>query len=855
MRKPFIFFLVSAVMTGAAFPVSAASVFDITYPIAELENCATREACKAYCDDLSHANTCSAFAQTYGLASKESAAAASKLPEIGPGGCKSESECRSYCDDAGHFDECIAFGEQHGLMTKKEVDQARKAVANGPGGCKGAKECQSYCNDEEHGLECAEYGHKQGFISDSDYQTIKQVKQGGGPGGCKNQAECQSYCENPDHLDACLSFGEENGFISREQAVTVRKAGFGGGPGGCKGQEACRQFCEAPEHQSECIAFAEEKGFMSKEEAQRARKFSSQTGPGGCKGNECRTYCENPEHAEECLEHAEREGLLPKEEVDRARKFVKIIQEGGPGGCKGREQCEAYCQDQSHREECFQFGKKQGLISSEEEKKIEAGFGIQKAMEQGGGPGGCKEESECSTYCSDGSHVEECIAFASVHGGISEQQAQEMVKEFTTQKFRVGGGGPEDFMRHQQEGSIRFQEFQALEKQFRGPGSFGPQGMGGKMGMPPPPGGFPGQQPGGFGGQGEGTGQDGFVGPGGCTSPSECIRYCSTHQEECFSQKPAFDQPQEHREGGFGGPQGDRGGFFPQGGNFDHPPFMPQVREDNLRKFNSEDLPEGFDARSPEERQEFFMQKFQEFRGEQGAFPGMPSQGFPGQQQQGFQPYEQGGSGGPQEFDSFKGIGPMPGTPGILSPIDGQQRSYPPGQFPPPGQYPPQGEGGMMYPPREGDQHMMPPPSDGQYKQYPSGSTEGYHPPPTGTDGGTYQRQPPPPPGSSYPTQQYPSGDTGSYPPPPSGTYQHEEGGSAGNYPPPPTGTSDGTYQQPPPPSSDGQYQQYPSGSMESYPPPPTGTDSGTYEQPPPPSSRAPGNGFFGNLLLLLFGN
>ncbi|TSC69242.1 MAG: hypothetical protein G01um101466_141, partial [Parcubacteria group bacterium Gr01-1014_66] len=44
---------------------SASSPFDITFPIPELANCAEKDACRLYCDDLAHQDECVAFAKKH----------------------------------------------------------------------------------------------------------------------------------------------------------------------------------------------------------------------------------------------------------------------------------------------------------------------------------------------------------------------------------------------------------------------------------------------------------------------------------------------------------------------------------------------------------------------------------------------------------------------------------------------------------------------------------------------------------------------------------------------------------------------------------------------------------------------
>ena len=74
------FFLISAGFVSFA---SAASIFDITYPIDELGGCASQQECKTYCDDLANKDACLIFAEKNGFISKEKVEQAKKyrLPD------------------------------------------------------------------------------------------------------------------------------------------------------------------------------------------------------------------------------------------------------------------------------------------------------------------------------------------------------------------------------------------------------------------------------------------------------------------------------------------------------------------------------------------------------------------------------------------------------------------------------------------------------------------------------------------------------------------------------------------------------------------------------------------------------
>lgn len=696
-RSHFVFFAAGAfLLLGFVFfhQGLASSPFDIEFPIPELANCADKEQCKVYCDDLSHKTECLAFAKQHGLIAQDDREKAERLPEAGPGGCESESACRQYCESPDHLEECVQFATLHGFMQQEEAEKIlEQSRREGPGGCKG-DECRTYCDDQAHATECLEYARKEGLIPEKQYEIAKRVVEGGGPGGCRSENECRAYCQDPAHLEACLEFAESQGFVGKEEAARIKKLGITEGPGGCKFEE-CRVYCDDPAHRKECIDFGERAGLMTSGDATRARKIIDAVGPGGCRGEECREYCNAPGREEECLDFAIKQELMPPEEADRARKFLRVSQEGGPGGCRGIE-CRDYCADPMHQEVCLSFAKDKELIPPDQLVQFEAGMKIQKKMQESGGPGGCRNDEECRRYCLDPSHVEECVAFGAAHGGLSDEEIRRMLKEFTEGRFEAQGdfGPPDDFQNFEEDVFKRFEEFRQLEGHFRG--GF-PEGFAPPSGFVPPGGILQGSN---------------FSGPGGCATPDECIKYCVEHKEECFHFAPA----------------GTPSGFPPSGaGDFPASGYYPQIRSglaqpssfmslrrnpegkfylltvdaDGIKEFSltpetgsryagevpgcpkeyktdvsfsSSDFPlTGYMIDCKDNRFETSF-TYEQATGKEGI---MPSQGHPAPPP-GAYPSEGG-------YDFFHGIEPVPGTNGVFGPIEGPV----PGTYPPPsGTYP-----------------------------------------------------------------------------------------------------------------------------------------------------------------------
>jgi hypothetical protein len=207
--------------------------------------------------------------------------------------------------------------------------------------------------------------------------------------------------------------------------------------GGCSNEQECRAYCDDLAHINECIVFAEEHNLMSRKEAAEARHFAKagiRKGPGGCEtAAQCQTYCENISNINECLAFAEKHGVISDEELREARQVAKALEAGAslPGGCTGKESCEAYCSDMTHIEECVAFAEAAGFMSPKELEEVKR---IMPLMKSGQMPGGCASKEQCESYCEDENNFGECIAFAEKAGFVSHEEA-EMAR-------KTGGKGP-----------------------------------------------------------------------------------------------------------------------------------------------------------------------------------------------------------------------------------------------------------------------------------------------------------------------------------------------------------------------------------------------------------------------------
>jgi len=385
-----------------------AKLEDVTYPVAELGSCESKEACFTYCNEPANRDACMTFAEANKLLEeeeiKEYRAVQEVLAQGGPGGCANEAECEMYCDDINHIRECIAFADENGLKNEEELEEAQKVLNaldagySVPGGCTSKESCDAYCSQPENMEECLNFAEAVGFMSQEEIEGARTVmalmQNGQSPGGCLNQSECDAYCGDEAHFEECLDFSVRAGFMSEEEATKIRATG-GSGPGGCRSDEECKAYCDDATHKEECTTFAVQAGLMSEEDADMIKQMSTDefAGPGGCSNEEeCRSYCDDEANKEECL------SFFGGKKDEGMKDFI------GPGGCVSEEECTAYCQDETHAEECMPFsgdrkeGEENPLPLFDQERMEEGNKEFQGEYENFIEPGGCAEGTECTPF-------------------------------------------------------------------------------------------------------------------------------------------------------------------------------------------------------------------------------------------------------------------------------------------------------------------------------------------------------------------------------------------------------------------------------------------------------------------------
>ncbi|NQV89352.1 MAG: hypothetical protein HQ488_03470 [Parcubacteria group bacterium] len=293
--------------------------------------------------------------------------------------------------------------------------------------------------------------------------------------------------------------------------------------GSCESEDACFTYCEDPDNWDACIAFAEENDLLEESEVEEYHKMEAllaEGGPGGCSSDaECEAFCTDVTNMSECIAFAEIHDMMDDGELHEAKQVLAALDAGYqmPGGCSNEVSCDAYCSDPSHMDECLTFAEAAGFMSSEEIEEMRT---MKDVMLSGDTPGGCTDRDSCEEYCEDPVNMDECVDFA-IRSGFMTVGEAEMMKEhgMRDRGDYVGPGGCVGDTEckiycNQQENMEECAEFFGDDFTEHDGGDDDYQSQGYEL-------------------HGD---EDSFVGPGGCVGKDECSVYCfdPVNIEECM---------------------------------------------------------------------------------------------------------------------------------------------------------------------------------------------------------------------------------------------------------------------------------------------------------------------------------
>ncbi|MHB9019991.1 MAG: hypothetical protein ACYC3G_03980, partial [Minisyncoccota bacterium] len=367
--------------------------------------------------------------------------------------------------------------------------------------CNGQEECDKYCSSSEHMEECINFGIEAGMMPKQEQEKAQKmlaaIKQGINPPACKGEQECQKYCAQESHLEECIKFGEATGMMKAEDVAMMRKTG-GKGPGGCVGKEACQVFCDNPDNSEVCFQFGKENGLIPAEDLKRMEEGQQKMKDSFSQMPAEVLSCLNSSVGADMFEKIKSGTVMPNQKFGES--IGKCFQQFAPQGKMVNEQEQVSSGDINNMpgdmKDCLraQIGE-DGLAKIQSGKVSDLSL-MEKAkvcFEKYG------QQGQTGGNFQPGS-------------GIINPGNQQM-----PQQAGPGGcKGPEECKVYCASHLDECKNFQPQQSQIGQPGL--------KVVAPDAQ-----QVP-----QQTGMGMGGFqAGPGGCKSPEECQKYCSSNPEEC----------------------------------------------------------------------------------------------------------------------------------------------------------------------------------------------------------------------------------------------------------------------------------------------------------------------------------
>ncbi|MBI3232127.1 MAG: hypothetical protein HYZ51_03565 [Candidatus Doudnabacteria bacterium] len=439
-------FVFSGGLLFSGFLFAQAQESTITFPVAELGNCSSKQECKAYCRKEENFESCTDFAEKHNLLPKDAKNKKQILKEIlknkGPGGCDSHEACQAYCENEEHQEECLEFGKKHGLISKEDEERANRflpLMKQGltPGGCKSKTVCEAYCQEAEHQQECIDFAVKIGAMSKEQAEKAKKFN-GRGPGGCTGKQECEEFCNNPGNQEVCFQFAKDNGFI-KEEDIKRMKEGMG---------QMRMGLQNAPEEVKECLRQTVDEGVLS---GMETGEFAP-TAETGQSIRECfekfrpqmeehrrQEFKANPE-IEECLKAAVGEEVLSQVKTGQAPPSPELAEKvrgcfeqfggqrrgQGPDGesSEQRNQMMADCVRRKLGDEAGEKALKQGLEQTEKVKVVIKGcqeeFSASRRRKEDGDEQGLKRAMQLSP------EVKQCVVEKAGEDIFAKMEADEL---------------------------------------------------------------------------------------------------------------------------------------------------------------------------------------------------------------------------------------------------------------------------------------------------------------------------------------------------------------------------------------------------------------------------------------------
>lgn len=189
-----------------------AQQYGISFPIAELGNCASIDECKTFCDNPDNYQKCTDFAQEHKLVSTDSISTTSKsdeeILELAKAelSCSTMDECMAFCNKEENMEKCIDFASKHQLgggnvEAMRQVMSSLKSLL----GCSSMTSCMDACNQPDNAQKCMEVFKQAGIDTGGGYSNEPPevwCPKAGGDGTTCTWDGNQCTCWNPKECES-----------------------------------------------------------------------------------------------------------------------------------------------------------------------------------------------------------------------------------------------------------------------------------------------------------------------------------------------------------------------------------------------------------------------------------------------------------------------------------------------------------------------------------------------------------------------------------------------------------------------------------------------------------------------------
>ena len=348
--------LISAIIF-LTYPIKSPRVFAkyVAYPIKSLGNCQNSQDCYFYCQIPAHTPACWAYGEYVlkpDVLGEQTTALNITFPVAELGNCADPQDCFSYCDKPENQDACFAFAKKNKLLKETDANLPPPSDilnrAKTELGCDSRESCRSLCENPQNIEKCRNFAQNSNNQGLPPEEIMKKAKT---QLGCDSETECRSFCAIPANSSKCLEFARNNKLLDthKEQEIEeleTRKSRMMEDARkelGCNSMESCSAYCSLSQNSQKCAELAQKHNDEDEDLSPRQDAKPQNTKP--CVSDEeCQKYCQS--HPGECP------GLV-NDDINEHKNTSSFGDFIGPTGCKTEGECQSYCQ--KHPKECPNF--------------------------------------------------------------------------------------------------------------------------------------------------------------------------------------------------------------------------------------------------------------------------------------------------------------------------------------------------------------------------------------------------------------------------------------------------------------------------------------------------------------------